>query len=382
MKKALIVTSVASMVDQFLLPSIQLLKDMGWKVCVACNFEKGSTCSKERIVELKKKLSEWNVSCFHVDFARNVTEIFENLCAYQEMRKIISCDNYDLVHCHSPIGGVITRLACKEIHKNGTKVFYTAHGFHFFKGAPLKNWLLYYPIEKFLSRWTDLLITINEEDYQIAQKKMHAKKNILIPGVGVDIGKFQECNINFAAKRNSLGIEENDFVLISVGEVNDNKNHRAIIEALSLISDEKVKYVICGQGKIEQEHIRRVKELGLEKQVKFVGYQSDVNSFLHMADLFVFPSKREGLGLAAIEAMACGLPLLTSNIHGINDYSVNGKTGYKCSPNDVKGFAQRICELREDKIRREKMGKNNREIAQKYDIKNVNEIMKKVYENI
>lgn len=379
MRKMLMVATVPSMIGQFNMNNIEILQNIGYEVHVACDFNDRSVWNDEKVEKLKKQLQEKNVKSFQVDFSRNPLNFFNHEKSYIQMKKLFKENDYDFAHCHTPIASVTCRLVT---HKMKVKCIYTAHGFHFYKGAPLKNWLLYYPIEKFLSRWTDLLITINKEDYQIAQKKMHAKENILIPGVGVDIGKFQECNINFAAKRNSLGIEEDDFVLISVGEVNDNKNHRVIIEALSLISDEKVKYVICGQGKLEQKHIRRAKELGLEQRVKFLGYQSDVNSFLHMADLFVFPSKREGLGLAAIEAMVCGLPLLTSNIHGINDYSVNGETGYKCSPKDVKGFAQRICELRQDKIRREKMGKNNREVVQKYDVKNVNEIMKKVYENI
>ena len=171
-------------------------------------------------------------------------------------------------------------------------------------------------------------------------------------------------------------------MIISVGEINSNKNHRVIIEALSHIEDKKVKYIICGKGNLEEKQLKRVKELNLEDRVKFLGFQSDVKSYLLMSDLFAFPSKREGLGLAAIEAMACGLPILTSNIHGINDYSINGVTGYKCNTTVVSEYEDAIKILKEDEAGWMKMNRNNSVVSSNYKLECVNEIMHNVYSNI
>ena len=186
MKTVLVITSVASMVDQFLFPTLELLQSMGCKVHVACNFERGNTCSDEKVLELKSKLEARKIPYYQIGFARDVTKVLDNLRAYKEVCKLLSNQKYDLIHCHSPIGGLITRIACRKTRKHGTKVIYTAHGLHFFKGAPIQNWMLYYPIEKICSRWTDVLITINREDFSFAKRKMKAKKIEYLPGVGID----------------------------------------------------------------------------------------------------------------------------------------------------------------------------------------------------
>lgn len=373
MKRALVVTSVASMVDQFLLPSIQLLKDMDFEVCVACNFEKGSTCSKERIAELRKKLSEGNVSCFQVDFERNITKISENICAYKELRKILSGNNYSLVHCHSPIGGIITRFACREIRKNGTKVFYTAHGFHFYKDAPLKNWLLYYPVEKLCSRFTDVLITINREDYALAQKKMRAKCVEYVPGVGIDLIKFGQTTVDKSAKRKELDIPENVTLLLSVGELNKNKNHETVIRA---IKDLDVYYIIAGKGGLH-EHLQNViDELDLAGRVKLLGFRRDVAELYQTADVYVLPSIREGLNVSVMEAMASALPVVCSRIRGNTDL-IDENGGVLFDSHSIAECEKAIESVLGRNI--VQLGQYNLKKVQKMSFENVNEQMKHFY---
>ena len=248
--KVLMLASVASMIDQFNVPNIKLLISLGYKVDVACNFIDGSTCSEAKIAELKNKLKEMDVDCYQIDFARSVKHIWQNIKAYRQVFKLMQSNHYAFIHCHSPIGGVCGRLAG---HKTHTKVIYTAHGFHFYKGAPLLNWLIYYPIEKYLSRYTDVLITINKEDYEIAKNKMHAKKTEYIPGVGIDVEKIQNTKVERNKKRKELGIPQDAFVLISVGELNKNKNHEVVIKALKNIADKNnMHYIIAGQGPLYQ----------------------------------------------------------------------------------------------------------------------------------
>lgn len=377
MKKALIVTSVASMVDQFLLPSVKLLQEMDYEVHVACNFVKGSTCNDERIKQLKEKLVKWGVLCKHIDFARDVMNFSENILAYKQIHKLLSEDFYDIIHCHSPIGGLITRLAARKTRKKGTKVFYTAHGFHFYKGAPKKNWILYYPVEKVCSCFTDVLITINQEDYALANKKMKAKKVVYIPGVGIDLSRFEATQVDKSIKRKDLCIPEDAIVILSVGEINANKNHETIVRAIADMPN--IYYLIAGQGTLMDYLQDLTNELGISNKVKLLGYRSDISELCIASDIFCFPSFREGLGLAAIEAMACGLPIVTSNIHGINDYSENGVTGYKCAPGDIKGFATAINALAEDNQLRVRMGQHNQKLAKRYDVHNIIALMRQIY---
>ena len=214
MSKALIITSVASMVDQFLLPNLFLLQDMGYEIHVACNFEKGSTCSEEKIQNLKRTLTEKNIKFYQIDFERDVTNIFGHVVAYRQLSAIVKSNAFDLIHCHSPIGGMLGRLVARKQRKKGAKVFYTAHGFHFYKGAPLKNWLIYYPVEKFCSRFTDVLITMNKEDHALATKKMKAKSIEYVHGVGVDLNRFFSSTVDKRTKRSELGIADDDVALL------------------------------------------------------------------------------------------------------------------------------------------------------------------------
>lgn len=376
MKRMLMLASVASMIDQFNMPNIELLQEMGYEVHVACNFEKGSTCTEEKVLELKKKLKQLHVRFFQIDFERNVMKLNQDLKAYKQVLKLARKYHYMFIHCHSPIGGVVGRLVG---HKTNTKVIYTAHGFHFYEGAPLLNWLIYYPIEKFLSRFTDVLITINQEDYHRAKSKFHAKRVEYVPGVGIDIKRFQNVKVDILQKRKELGIRSKDIVLLSVGELNKNKNHEIVIKALSGLDRSDVKYLLVGQGELKNHLKNLARKLEVEDQVKFLGFRSDVAEIYKIADTFIFPSKREGLGLAAIEAMASGLPLITSNIHGIKDYSKENITGFLCDANDWKTWKVKIEKILKEEKARKEFGKNNIQIASQYDVKKISSIMHKIY---
>lgn len=303
-----------------------------------------------------------------------------NIKAIGEIKKLVKENGYDIVHCHTPIAAACTRLACRVLRKKGVKVFYTAHGFHFYKGAPKKNWMVYYPVEKLCARFTDVLITINQEDYALAQKKLKAKKVVYVPGVGVDFDKFSAPTMEREQKRASLGIPDGATVLLSVGEVNDNKNQQVIIRAMHLLADETVHYLIAGRGN-QVEPLKQLSEsLGLSDRVHFLDFRRDIPELCLASDIFCFPSKREGLGLASLEAMSFGLPLLTSNVHGINDYSEEGITGYKSSPQDAEGFASGLKKMIAESETRRKMGEYNRDAVKKYGIQNVLPIMQALYD--
>lgn len=302
-----------------------------------------------------------------------------NFVAIGQIKKLVEENKYDIVHCHTPIAAMCTRLACRKVRKQGTKVFYTAHGFHFFKGAPLKNWLIYYTVEKICAHFTDLLITINKEDYELAQRKLKAKRIEYVPGVGIDLDKFQKCEVNREEKRKELGIPDDAFLLLSVGELNQNKNHQVIIRAMAKLNDKSVHYAIAGKGNNKDNLIALANELGLSENVHLLGFRNDIPQINHCADAFCFPSKREGLGLGAIEAMSCGVALITSNVHGINDYSIDGVTGYKTSPDNVEGFKECIEKCLSNREKLEEFKKYNIQKAKDYDVVKIKKIMHELY---
>lgn len=362
----LVLASVASMIDQFNMSNIAILQDLGYRVDVACNFEKGNTCSQERVKELKKRLDEINVDYYQIDFTRNVMNLPQEMTAYKQVKEIVLKNRYNFVHCHSPIGGVVGRLIC---HETNTKVIYTAHGFHFYDGAPLKNWIIYYPIEKFLSRYTDVLITINKEDYKRATKKLHAKKTVYIPGVGVDTEKFASRTSGRERIRTELGLKGSDIMLLSVGELNENKNHENVIRGIKGL---KVTYVIAGKGEKEEELENIAKECGVD--LRLVGFRTDVSDFYDAADVYVLPSIREGLNVSLMEAMATGLSCAVSKIRGNTDLIDDEAVLF--NPMDTSELRMAVKNAIEQ---HSEYGKKNLEKIRGFDLSTVKNLTSEIY---
>lgn len=365
-KKVLILSTVARQFYLFEKYNIPLLKELGYEVHCAAN---------NKISDMKK-IEKLNIKFHLISIERNPFSL-KNLKAFLELNKLLKQEKFNLIHCHSPVGGVLGRLIGWKFK---IKTIYTAHGFHFYKGAPIINWLVYYPIEKFLSKFTDILITINKEDYKRA-KTFYAKNIEYVPGVGIDVKKIQSVKVDKEQKRKELGISMKDTVLLSVGELNNNKNHIIPIKALAEIKNKNIFYLIAGNGPLKNYLQKEIKKLRLENQVKLLGYRDDIYELDNISDIFIFPSKREGLGLASLEAMASGLPIVASEIHGIKDYTQNEVTGYCIKKINVKGFKEGIEKLIENKKLRLKIGKQNIKIAEKYDIENIKKIMRNIYQN-
>lgn len=317
MEKILFVATVPSMIGQFNMDNIDILLKKGCQIDIACNFENTSVWSTEKISNFKKQLLARNIGCMQIDFGRKPKEVQKHVRAYSQLRKIINKNKYSIIHCHTPVAAAITRLVAAKYRKTGLKVIYTAHGFHFYSGANLISWCLIFPIEWIFSWVTDVLITINEEDYERAREKLHAKKIEYIHGVGVNVSKFERvldyCGMD---KKTELNLEETDKLLLSVGELSGDKNHQIVIKALSKINNEKIHYAIAGCGTTERELRKLSIELGVEKQVHLLGFREDIRELLWSADVFVFPSISEGLPVALMEAMAAKIPIICSSCRG------------------------------------------------------------------
>lgn len=372
-KRALVIASMASMIDNFNRNNIIELEKLGYKVDIAANFETEDSNSYEKVQMFRKEMIETGHKVIHIDFSRRLESIRKQILSIKQVR-MLSKNDYDLVHCHSPICSVIVRLV---FHNKKAKLIYTAHGFHFYKGAPLKNWLIYYPIEKWLSRYTDVLITINKEDYARAKKKFHAQRTEYVPGVGIDVEKFKNTAVDRNAKRKELGIPEDAFLMISVGELNKNKNHQVVIRALAQLNDSHIHYMIAGKGELLDYLTNLAKQLGVSDQVHFLGYRNDVAELYKISDIDVFPSIREGLGLAAIEGMAAGLPLICSDNRGTREYAVPNENACVCStPMD---YLIAIQKMYTSNVFADSLGKKGAIKADSFSVDSINRQMKRLY---
>ena len=319
----------------FFRPIIRELLDDGHTVDVATNLNIG---------KLPDCYREWGCKVYPISCTRSPFNK-GTLTAIKEIRRIVREGGYDIVHCHTPIAAMCTRFACRGLRKNGLRVFYTAHGFHFYKGAPLKNWLLYYPADWLCAHWTDTLITINREDYAFAQKHLHAKRVEYVPGVGIDVDKFANVIVDRAEKRREIGVPEDAFLLMSVGELNQNKNHEIVLRALAQVGNKNIHYAIAGNGPLQEYLMNTAKELGISEQVHLLGQRRDVPELNKAADVFIHPSLREGLPVALMEAEASGLPCIVSRIRGNTD--VVTERDVLCDPHSVDEFAAAIDRLYE-----------------------------------
>lgn len=372
MKKVLFVaTVVKTHIMEFHIPYLKMFKEMGWETAVAArnDYENPADC-----------VIPYCDTYYNIPFERNPLKP-GNLKAYQSLKKIIDEGEYDIIHCHTPVGAMLTRLAAKQVRKRGTKVIYTAHGFHFYNGAPAINWLLYYPVEKWLSRYTDVLITINKEDYERA-KSFKAGKVCYVPGVGIDLKKFNVGYVDKNKKRKEIGVHADDFVLLSVGELIPRKNHEVVIRAMSVLKQEDklthLEYVICGRGTYESELKKLAEELGVADYIHFLGYRTDIAEICNCVDLFVFMSHQEGLPVALMEAMACGLPAVCSDIRGNTDLIEDKITGL-IAGNTPEKVAEAIEMMRKDGDLREQVASAALQKIKQYDLSSVENEMVKIY---
>ena len=372
-KKVLFVaTVVKTHMMQFHLPYLRMFQEMGWETAVASrnDYEDPADC---RIPYCDRY--------FDIPFERMPWKP-KNIQAYKMLKRIIDQGEYDIIHCHTPVGAMIARLAAMAARKKGTKVIYTAHGFHFFKGAPLLNWLLFYPAEWLLAPITDVLITINKEDYARARKQMRPKRNEYVPGVGIDTKKFLTTPEENRNKRRELGFSEEDFLILTVAEMTANKNHITVLNALAQLKDReefaRIHYLICGRGEMWASLEQSAKDLGIADHVHFLGYRTDAPGLYGCSDMFAFMTYREGLPVALMEAMCSGMSIVCTRVRGNTDLIRDGENG-RFVDNDPKALAEAILEQYRNPELRAAFGKAAAESAKQYDETQILNRVKDIY---
>lgn len=370
----LIITAVGGFLPKFLMQDVQLLKDRGHVIHYATNF---NNLIYECDIE---DLEAMGIQCHMIAIAKSPVHIFKGIKALIQLIDIVKKNKIDAVYLHNPMGGVLGRLL--TVWKKELYVIYTSHGFHFYHGAPFVNWLMYYPVEFLLAKRTNQLVTINEEDEKIAKKfkLRECGASTKISGVGLDSKRFYYNPEIRGTLRRKYRVGESEFVFLSVGELNNNKNHAVIIEAFAKCNYDKAKLYICGEGSNRKKLQKLINKLGLEKKIKLLGYQIQIEDFYRLADCFVFPSKREGLGMASVEAMACGLPLIVADNRGTREYAFNNSI--VCASDDAEGFSKAMTFMIRNTLAREKMVKESLEIVPRFYREEIKESMDRVFERM
>lgn len=347
MKKALIIATVGGFLKKFELGNVRILQEMGYEVHYAANM-------KNQVYRFEPgTLEAEGIRLHHIDIRKSPYAMASHKKELRILADLIRREDISLIHCHTPVGGYLGRMSGKKSGKADLKVIYTSHGFHFYEGAPRLQGAVYRKVEKRLASATDVIITINGEDYRNACdfRLKPGGKVYQIPGIGLDTEEFRPPDAEErAASRRRLGIPEDVFFLLSVGELNQNKNHRVILQAMHELKNtendgRKIFYGICGDGPGREALESEIRRLGLDRQTALYGYCDPVRDYLAGADAFAFPSRREGLGMAALEALSMGIPVLAADNRGTREYMESGKNGYVCGWQNADGFADGIRKL-------------------------------------
>lgn len=384
-KHILLLTTTSDFLLKFEKENVEILKQMGYVVHYAANMNEPAYLSEE------ERLRQLGIMIHPIAIARSPFMLQDNQKALQQIIRIVRKYSIQVIHCHTPVGGLLGRLAGNLIQGKKPLIMYTAHGFHFYKGSPLFNWLTYFEVEKALAKYTDVMIVINEEDYRRARLFRLKKNGALykIPGVGLDTGRFRPLpEEERLAGRRRLGLRDQDFFLVSVGELNENKNHKVVLEALAKMRETNrdistIRYGICGDGFYRGRMERWIVEMGLKEVVSLYGYCLEVPEILGCADAFVFPSVREGLGMAGLEALAMGIPVLASDNRGTREYMEHGKNGLICRHDDIDGFIHGIEALRHmSRGAKAAMSRHCRDSVRPFDKQYANAVMRRIYADV
>lgn len=364
MKKILYMTTISDTINSFLVPHIKMIKEEGHIVDCACCIERA----------VDEDLINNGVKVYDLPLSRNPLDL-NNLKAFKELIRIQNENKYDIIHVHTPVAGVYGRLLKTKF--KDIKVIYTAHGFHFFEGAPKANWLIYYPIEKIMSKLTDTIITINDEDYNKALS-FNIKETYKINGVGLDLDLYKDNKEDGKEIRKKLNIKENEFVMTMIAEVNKNKNHKQMIEALKILKSKgtNVKVLCAGDGDLFDDIKEEVKNENLDDNIKMLGYRDDIEKIISACDAGLLLSYREGLPRNIMELMACGKPVIGTNIRGIRDIIQDEENGYLIDVEDAESLAKKIELLSSNRDLLRKMSESALKSSRKYDIRQILKDMK------
>lgn len=352
-------------------PCLKIALSMGYNVWIGVN--------RNNPQELECTLP---VNKYDSHTYRSLFNFKDNIIALKNLMDLLKNNEIEVIHCNTPIGGIIGRVCGKIMGID--KIIYTAHGFHFYKGAPLINRTIFKWAEMIMAHWTDAIITMNEEDYNNAQN-FRLKKNgkiYYIPGIGIDTESYKNTQVNKEILKEKLGLNKTDVVCISMGDLIKRKNYKTAIEAIYKTNNKNIHYLICGKGPEEKKLKMLCKKLNIVNQIHFLGFRSDIKELLKISDIFLFTTLQEGMPRSMMEAMSSGLPCISSKIRGNIDLIEDGKGGFLINPNDSKKISEKINLLVNNFELREEMKNYNFERIKEFDIKIVEKKLEEIYKEV
>jgi glycosyltransferase EpsD len=353
-KKVLFTATIDGHIRVFHQPYLEWFKTHGYEVHVASSgIETFKNCDNKH----------------NITFQRSPLSL-ANWYAYKQLKSIIKTNNFDIIHCHTPTAGVLTRLAAIQARKKGTKVIYTAHGFHFYKGSGPKNWLLFFNLEYLLSFFTDCLITINKEDFNVSKGKLKAKLIEYVHGVGVNLCKFRPVNQEEKdILREEVGVDKSAFVMVYPAEISHRKNQKMLLETVNILKDKmpSLQLLVAGRGDFSI-YEAFISENKLEKHISFLGFRYDIDKLIRCSDIGISASRQEGLPINIVESMASGKPVIATNVRGNHDLVIEGKNGYLCELGDIQTMANKIFELYSNREILNQMGNESVTLSKSFSI--------------
>ncbi len=376
MKRVLVLSDSASVQDLNNRSNLNLLLEMDCEIHVGCNFVFGNTTSADRVEAFINELKDAGIKCLHINFSAGENSFVKQERASDELEKLLDKYEYDLIHC---LGLSCLKCIGDAARQHHIPVICTTYGLPIYKGVSILKRALLLPKLKKTAKYAETLICCNCEDYEFSKNNFSTRCVFRIPGIGLDPYRFRAPTVSRIEMRDFMEIPQNAVTLVSVGALTKKKNHAVILKAISRLRMLEIHYVICGGGDNTDALYRLTSKLNIEDRVHFTKHRDDIVNMLHACDIFCMPSKDEGIGIAALEAMEAGLPLITSNVHGINDFMEDGVTGFCFKPNDVAGFVSGIEALTEDKKLRKQIGEHNRHAVEVFYRGNAEYVMKQIY---
>lgn len=374
MKTMLLLAPMGSIHTRFNLANIEAIRQLNYKLTIVANFDVCDGPEKRNMLFAEKWKGE-GIEVISFPFVRH--SLLGNLRLISQLRNFLKERRFDFIHTHTETGGLLLRL-CGCVPG---KKFYTIHGMSFWKGGPIKPRLVYKPIERFICSGMDANLGMNKEELYFLTK-WNKRTAHYVHGVGLNVARMQNPSRSREQMREEFGLAESDKFIASIGELDDNKNHITVIKALATLGRKDFKYVVCGVGPNKDMLLAEAERMGLKDNVILAGYRSDIPDVLNAADIFVFPSFHEGMPVSALEAMACGLPIICSEIRGNVDIIREGDNGYLFQPSDVETLARKLEYLLDDAEKRKVMGLKNKENVKDFSLESVTEELKRIYKSV
>ena len=373
--RLLYVTTVELTLRAFLLPYADHFRRRGWTVDALA---RGASTSPSLVGHFDAVHDvEWSRSPWRLDnFTRSLRRV----------REVVRAGRYDLVHVHTPVAAFLARAALRGLRRTGRgpRVVYTAHGFHFYRGAPPARAALFRGAERLAGRWTDGLLVINPEDHAAALERRivtDERRVWLVPGVGVDTTTLAAERIDadvVARTRAALGIPTQARVLLFAGEFNPGKRQRQAVAALARLGRADVHLVCAGEGPLRQATRELADSLGVGGQVHLPGFRTDVPALMRMADALLLLSEREGLPRSVLEAMALRVPTIGTRVRGIRDL-LGGGCGLLVELDDAAGTAAAIARLLDEPGLGDRLATAAHRRVLEYDLARVLELHEQIY---